>query len=154
MSCNVTATFVSSFLISMAGAWFMSRFAYRFGLIDIPNDRSSHVLPTPRGGGIGILTAFLIVSMYLRLPFYTWLPALLLAVVSFFDDRLNLTPRTRLMFQFIATFMAVAVPLFSLQQTWPALVIITILLTIYLAGTANFYNFMGVYSGDTILNYS
>ncbi len=27
-------------------------------LLDVPNARSSHQLPTPRGGGMGIVTAF------------------------------------------------------------------------------------------------
>jgi len=47
-----------SLLLGFAGAWFMSHYAFRFGLLDIPNNRSSHNLPTPRGGGIGILLAF------------------------------------------------------------------------------------------------
>jgi len=75
------------------GAWFMSRFAYRFGLLDLPNDRSSHNLPTPRGGGVGILAAYIVTSLLLGLPLLHWLPAGFLAVVSFFDDKLDLSPR-------------------------------------------------------------
>ncbi len=133
--------------VSFSGACFMSRFAYRFGLIDIPNNRSSHVLPTPRGGGAGILAAFLIVSGFLRLPVYTWMPASLLAIVSFFDDRLSLTPRTRLLFQFTAAFLVVVPHSSSLHLNWPALAVITVALTIFLVGTANFYNFMDGING-------
>ena len=86
---------VLSLLIGTLGAWFMFRYAYRFGLLDIPNNRSSHALPTPRGGGIGILVALIVSSLWLELSLFIWLPAVLLALVSFFDDKLDLTPRTR-----------------------------------------------------------
>lgn len=78
--------------LGACGAWFMSHFAYRFGLLDLPNDRSSYNLPTPRGCGVGILAAFVVSSIWLGLPLLIWLPAALLAVVSFFDDKLDLTP--------------------------------------------------------------
>jgi Fuc2NAc and GlcNAc transferase len=29
-------------------------------LLDVPNERSSHSVPTPRGGGVGILAAFIL----------------------------------------------------------------------------------------------
>jgi Fuc2NAc and GlcNAc transferase len=32
-------------------------------LLDIPNDRSSHTQPTPRGGGLGFILAFAITSL-------------------------------------------------------------------------------------------
>ena len=31
----------------------------RHGLMDLPNARSSHAVPVPRGGGVGIVAAFL-----------------------------------------------------------------------------------------------
>ena len=42
-------------------------------LFDIPNHRSSHINPTPRGGGVGIVLAFLLAAGWLTfnqtLPF-------------------------------------------------------------------------------------
>lgn len=139
--------------LGTVGAWFMSRYAYRFGLLDIPNDRSSHSLPTPRGGGIGILAAFIVSSLWLKLSLFIWLPAALLALVSFFDDRLDLSPRTRLIFQFGAAFIvagyALALPeSFSIQN--PSFIIqnlLLILCSIVIVGTANFYNFMDGING-------
>lgn len=125
----------------------MSRFAYRCGLIDIPNERSSHVLPTPRGGGVGILAVFLTTSIYLGMPLFTWLPASLLSVVSLFDDRLNLTSRTRLLVQFVASFAVIASAYYPPGHSWPALIAVSILLTLFLSGTANFYNFMDGING-------
>ena len=84
-----------------AGAWFMSRYAFSLGIVDFPNNRSSHSRPTPRGGGIGLLLTFLVVSVFFEgAPASFWLPATFLALVSFFDDRLDLSPRVRLLFQF------------------------------------------------------
>ena len=89
-----------SLVLGFAGAWFMSRYAFRFGLLDIPNNRSSHNLPTPRGGGIGILLAFTVSCVWLAVPVGFWVPATLMSLVGFFDDKLDLSPRTRLVFQF------------------------------------------------------
>jgi UDP-GlcNAc:undecaprenyl-phosphate/decaprenyl-phosphate GlcNAc-1-phosphate transferase len=65
----------------------------RVGTLDHPGARSSHSAPTPKGGGVGISAAYLAGMAWLahthHAPF-TALPlmqsALLLAVVSYFDD--------------------------------------------------------------------
>jgi UDP-N-acetylmuramyl pentapeptide phosphotransferase/UDP-N-acetylglucosamine-1-phosphate transferase len=36
-------------------------------LLDIPNDRSSHTQPTPRGGGLGFIVAFAVTSALAKL---------------------------------------------------------------------------------------
>jgi Fuc2NAc and GlcNAc transferase len=40
--------------VAFAGTWLVAKNASRLGLIDVPNDRSSHERITPRGGGLGI----------------------------------------------------------------------------------------------------
>ena len=35
--------------------WFVMRLALRLAILDVPNERSSHELPTPRGGGVAIV---------------------------------------------------------------------------------------------------
>ena len=37
----------------------LRRYALSRSLIDIPNSRSSHSVPTPRGGGVAIVVCFL-----------------------------------------------------------------------------------------------
>ena len=37
--------------------WGFERFARRRGLFDVPNERSSHQVPTPRGGGIAVVVS-------------------------------------------------------------------------------------------------
>lgn len=127
-------------------AWFMSRYAHCFGLLDLPNDRSSHNLPTPRGGGIGILATFIVTSLWLNLSLILWLPAAFLALVSFFDDRLGLTPKTRLIFQFAASLAAVNCWYFPPPSCFPT-VLLLLFTCIFIVGTANFYNFMDGING-------
>src|SRR4030067_998824 len=52
------------FLLSLFCAAAISRIGHRLALIDNPNIRSSHSLPTPRGGGIGIWLAFVIIGFF------------------------------------------------------------------------------------------
>lgn len=132
----------------------MSRYAYRFGLVDIPNNRSSHNLPTPRGGGIGIWAAYIVSALLVAFPYFVWVPAALLALVSFFDDKLSLTPRTRLIFQFAAALVVVGYvygALINFQSQAPILIIqylsLIFFLCVYVVGTANFYNFMDGING-------
>jgi Fuc2NAc and GlcNAc transferase len=45
-------------------AW-LRRYAILKNIIDIPNQRSSHVIPTPRGGGVAIVASFLAALLFL-----------------------------------------------------------------------------------------
>jgi len=53
------------FLFSLFCAAIISRIGHRLALIDNPNIRSPHSLPTPRGGGIGIWLAFVIIGVFI-----------------------------------------------------------------------------------------
>jgi len=130
-----------------AGAWFIARFAFRFGLIDIPNERSSHEIPIPipKGGGVGILVAFVLSSYALKVPTNFWLPASLLALVSLYGDRFEISPKIRLTVQFAAALFLLLTscpPYFNPQSF-----LYPILLSVFVVGTANFYNFMDGING-------
>lgn len=68
-------------------------------ILDLPNDRSSHTLPTPRGGGLATTPAMAL--MLLTLVFggvsqgALGLGALVLMAVSWIDDRRGLPPLPR-----------------------------------------------------------
>src|SRR3972149_2347000 len=51
-------TILLSFLLSVLTASIISQVGSKTALVDHPNYRSSHSLPTPRGGGIGIWLVF------------------------------------------------------------------------------------------------
>lgn len=149
--------YISSFVLGGAGAWLISRWGKALGLVDHPNERSSHVVPIPKGGGIGILVAFILSSLVLKIPPGFWLPATFLAIVSFYGDRFPIFPRFRLPIQFIAALVLLAPALFSNSFTGyyllttdhsPLTTAFGLLpLSVFIVGTANFYNFMDGING-------
>lgn len=91
----------------MAASWAATlgvrHYALRVNLLDLPNDRSSHSVPTPRGGGVGFVGVFLVVAgvlWQLGLIGTSLFAALagggtLVAVLGFVDDRRPLPARVR-----------------------------------------------------------
>lgn len=106
----VLATLVGSLLLT---GW-MRRVALSRGLLDVPNARSSHEIPTPRGGGVAIVVAasagFCLLGAAHRLDF-NLLSALLggglaVAVVGFIDDHRPLPASVRLLMHAAAAIWA------------------------------------------------
>ena len=87
-----TIIFTLVFIISYSGVWILRRWSLKRGLIDIPNERSSHTKPTPSGGGLVIVLVCLIFyTLYTRLVSdnFSWgylAGAFLIAFVSWLDD--------------------------------------------------------------------
>jgi Fuc2NAc and GlcNAc transferase len=80
------------------------RYALRRGLMDLPNERSSHTTPTPRSGGVAIVSATLLGMLALHrmeLLDAALCRALLgggiaIAVIGYLDDRFGLSALLRL----------------------------------------------------------
>ncbi len=47
-------------VLSFAITWLVRKIAIRKSIMDIPNNRSSHTVPTPRGGGLAVAVAWFI----------------------------------------------------------------------------------------------
>jgi UDP-N-acetylmuramyl pentapeptide phosphotransferase/UDP-N-acetylglucosamine-1-phosphate transferase len=129
--------------------------ARRWGVVDHPGPRSSHVRVTPRGGGLAILVA-LGLSLALTAP--SWrgtrgaaaflLGCLALGAVGLWDDRRSLSPATRLGFHVLAAAALVwatgglsRLPLpppvdFSVGWLGSALAVL------WVVAVVNFYNFL------------
>jgi len=142
------------------GALFISRLAFKYGLIDRPNGRSSHDRATPKCGGIGILAAFILSSLILKIDFTFWVPAAFLALLGLLGDKFDLAPKIRLPLQFIAALIFIqlsassnqvsALASFSLPQ--PAFfsifsILWFVFLSLFIVATANWYNFMDGING-------
>ena len=56
----LTAGLTVSFLIALLLTGAMRRYALSRRLLDVPNSRSSHAIPTPRGGGLAIVISGLL----------------------------------------------------------------------------------------------
>ena len=59
---NITLIIIT-FFMSMLMVYLLIRYAGKLGLVDIPNERSVHKTPTPRGAGIGFISAVLLVTL-------------------------------------------------------------------------------------------
>ena len=58
MSLVETTILLATFCASLLGSRVVRQYALQSKLLDVPNVRSSHAVPTPRGGGLAIALAF------------------------------------------------------------------------------------------------
>lgn len=133
----------------------LRRYALRKSLMDIPNERSSHTVPTPRGGGVAIVVSFVLALPILINQGYTEAAAaygllgsgLFVAVIGFADDHGHIAARWRLLGHFIAAAWAIyflsglpAIEFFgsAFNLGWFG----HILAAIYIVWMLNLYNFM------------
>ena len=131
------------------------RYAVTRALLDIPNARSSHTAPTPRGGGVAMVASFLPAVLWLATTdTIDWPVAAALlgaggccALLGFLDDRGHIPARWRLLGHFAAAAWALVwlgglppVTIFGLTVDggWPA----QALAAVYLVWLLNLYNFM------------
>jgi len=114
---------VISFLISfLVVALIKQRFSQQ--LLDIPNERSSHSQPTPRGGGLGFVVAFALTGglSYFLLPpslplIPLWLSLTPLIIIGLLDDRRGIPSSIRYLVQLSSA--SVAVTFFgAFPQSW------------------------------------
>ena len=95
--------FPSAALLAFVVTGAMRRYAIAASIIDLPNDRSSHSVPTPRGGGVGVVVAFtaaiLVQATTQAIPVRVVLAllgsGLPVALVGYVDDRHPLPARLR-----------------------------------------------------------
>lgn len=133
----------------------LRRYALARSLMDIPNERSSHTMPTPRGGGVAIVLTFLTSLILLEL-FDAHLNGLFWALfgagawvmlIGFIDDHRHIPARWRLLLHFVGAGWALIwlsglppLPVFgvTLDLGWLG----HIIAAVYLVWLLNLYNFM------------
>jgi Fuc2NAc and GlcNAc transferase len=111
MALLVAGSFGASLLLTA----FVRRYALQHSLVDIPNARSSHTNPTPRGGGLAIVVIwFLVLAIVIFLRrLDEWVGFALLgggvavAVVGWLDDRRGLPAGMRALVHVLAAGWAV-----------------------------------------------
>lgn len=147
---------VLGFGVAAGAAWLVARNAARLGLLDVPNERSSHVSTTPRGGGIGIVAGVAAGVIYLAavgIPLDRNLGVLLagaavLAALGVVDDRRSVPARYRIAIEVAVAVAVVGLiggidrlplpPPLDLPIGWLGLP----LAVVWLVTVTNFYNFM------------
>ena len=98
------------FLLSLLYIKLLVHYAPKLGLVDIPNERSSHTKQTPRGAGIGFFLAVATVA-----PFFHWtlienwswviLAIALVFIVGILDDHKDVSPRSKLIVMVVSTLL-------------------------------------------------
>lgn len=119
--------------------------AKKWGIEDVPNERSSHSQKTIRGGGIIFVVALIIyfITHSFNYPFLAAAIAIL-AIISFIDDIRSLGTGIRLVFQF----MGIGLILYQLNLfQLPFWYVIPIF--VFCLGMLNIFNFMDGINGIT-----
>ncbi|GLQ99705.1 MraY family glycosyltransferase [Dyella mobilis] len=136
-----------AFLIALGVVRAAIAYAQRKRMLDLPGQRRSHKVPTPRGGGIGIIVSVL-VAMPVSLsyiqpawPFHVIITLLaavaLVAWIGWWDDHSPLPALPRFGVQMVATALFSAALLYQGPSSWwwPVLVLAG-------AWSINLHNFM------------
>lgn len=127
----------------------------RAQLLDVPNERSSHSAPVPRGGGLAVMAAVMLAGVAAAWvgDDVVWVPlliALALAAVGLVDDRSSLPSLVRLLLQLVAGALVAA-------WTWSAgapsssVLVFAVVVTVAVAGFVNAFNFMDGINGISAL---
>ena len=157
---HIWLCFALSSFFGAAGAWLFSIQVVAGRFMDTPNERSSHLVPTPKGGGMGILAAFLCVSLSLKINFFFFMPIVVVSLLGLVSDRLELGPVFRLCVQgcmslvIVFAFWNNNVQVvftewsFSNGAIWSIKsVCLMAFWTVFITGSCNFYNFMDGING-------
>lgn len=142
------------FIMSVFITGIVLRLASRANLIAVPVERSSHNVPTPVGGGLAIVAAYVVGLFFLlwtglvpTSELAVFAVSLAVAVIGLLDDRRHVDFRLRLIVQFAAVFVAMTgiagIPqsaIFTVVTGGYA--VVWILLAMTLLWMTNLYNFM------------
>lgn len=144
-----------TFLVSLGLTGMIRGYALKKRLLDLPNHRSSHTMPTPRGGGLAIVLTFALVLLGLFSKDYLsgsacWAMlsgGLLVAVVGWVDDCGHVAAGWRLMLHGLAVALGLSwlggVPAFVLAGVLiPAGMALNCVAGLGLVWLLNLFNFM------------
>lgn len=154
------------FILTLLFTGYMRHYALKKNMIDNPNERSSHSVPTPRGGGVAVVCSYLLalaVLMYsqqltLHIGFTLIVAGFIIALLGFLDDHGHINSMLRLAIHFLVAIGVVIslggfaeVTVFNGMQLGFIANIIAVLFLVWLL---NLYNFMdginGIASIETI----
>jgi len=132
-------------------------------IIDVPNMRSSHVVPTPRGGGA--LFCFFACASFVGLAQFSFMPwamaitmiatSCLLSLVGLWDDLKGLNARSRFLTQLFVVYLNAVCYFHFLKYGVPVWVLLTLFLfwMVFALSLINFYNFADGINGYIALQF-
>lgn len=156
---------LSCWLMGLAGTIAVEKLAPSFNLMNAPNERSSHTVPTPRGGGIAIAVVACLAAALLAATGQTqfWSVAGIVALVAglgLVDDIYDLSPSIRFPIQFVAFVVLIVaspeLPAVVLPFDWQlGSVLLTGLVVLIGVWWLNLFNFIdgidGIAAGQAII---
>jgi len=147
------------FLFSFLLTYLIKNYYIKHALLDEVNERSSHTVPTPHGGGIALSLTWFIGLYYLYETsqiepslFYALLTGIIISIVSFFDDIYELSAKVRLLAQaivailglyFIGGFSSIDFLYFSIENE----ILTNIFAFFLIVWFINLYNFLDGING-------
>ena len=156
---SIFALSIVFFILTLLFTGYMRHYALKKNIIDNPNERSSHSVPTPRGGGVAVVCSYLlaltvlIYSQQLTLHIGLTLMAagFVIALLGFLDDHGHINSMLRLAVHFLVAIGVVIslggfgeVNIFNGFQLGFVANIIAVLFLVWLL---NLYNFMDGING-------
>ena len=149
--------YLLAFFLSCFLTYLIRQYALKKSLLDLPNARSSHSQPTPRGGGLAIVLTFFLTLLLLqftglielqnRSAIAILLSSFVIAGIGFCDDHQHIPARWRLLVHLIATASALiflphlpTLPLFGFELDFGYLGVL--FYTLAIVWLLNLYNFM------------
>jgi len=152
--------FIVAAMSSLLLTWVLRRYALKSAILDMPKERSSHSMPTPRGGGAAIALVFLTGLIVLKLAGSLPAPLFLaffvsgawVSLIGWADDLCDIPARLRLFVHIMGAVWALAwlggfpqITIFGLETDLG--IAGQVLASIYLVWLLNLYNFMDGING-------
>ena len=152
---EILAILLGTFAFSVVLVGFVRRHALERNIVDLPNVRSSHTVPTPRAGGIAIVVSFMAALCALsscglvdtKTAFTLIASGCAIAGIGYLDDRRQLTARSRLSVHLVAAVFVIALvggfperelARWGLSEFWVG----SVFAVLVLAWGTNLFNFM------------
>lgn len=155
--------YVILLFLSFSLTYFVKNYAIKKSLVATVNERSSHTVPTPHGGGIAIALTWFAGLLYLftcnmieTSLFYALMCGSVISIVSFFDDIYELSPKARLIVQsgvavaglyFIVGLQSLTFSVFSIENHFLSN-LFAFLLIIWYINLTNFIDGINGYVGS------
>lgn len=145
--------FLFALLVSYLATPACRLIGHRFGILDIPNKRKVHLVPTPRTGGMAIFIGF-VAAVLLNFHFSIQLKGVLLAstimmIVGLIEDFHGVSALIRLLVQVLAVIILIVFHVsINLFPPHPVLNVLEWVLTlVWILGITNAFNFFDGLNG-------
>ncbi len=99
-----------SFLLSLFFTYSITKLSAKMGMIDVPNERSAHINPIPRGAGVAIFLAYFSVLLFcytsLAMEYKGFIIAsIIVFLIGVYDDNRGVEPKIKFIGITIATLL-------------------------------------------------